>query len=103
MEYLPHMPVRYEHIPKSAYSYPYFNVFELLINKMADYIAIDWNNILPEDDPDTAALLWHQKFLGIMNKCIPTQFLTRKKRLPWLTKNVVRYIRRQNAAFNKAK
>jgi len=46
--------------------------------------AVDcsWTNILPEDELHTAALLWQQKFLDIMNKCVPTQFLTRKKRLP---------------------
>jgi len=65
--------------------------------------AINWSSVLPEDDPDTAAMIWQNKFLDIMNECVPVQYLPRRRRLPWLTKNVVRHIRKRNAAFNKAK
>ncbi len=64
--------------------------------------AIDWNSVLP-DDPDLAAIIWQSKFLDIMAQCIPTQYLPRRRRVPWLTKNVMRHIRKRNAAFNKAK
>lgn len=70
------------------------------------WYQVDWTDIHLEDDPDTAGLLWQQNsWIIIMNNCVPTQFLTKKKRLSWLTKkiNVVWYIRQWNAAFNKTK
>ena len=37
--------------------------------------AINWSSVLPEDDPDTAAMIWQNKFLDIMNECVPVQYL----------------------------
>ena len=65
--------------------------------------AINWSSVLPMDNPDTAAMVWQNKFLDIMDECIPAQRLPRRRKLPWLTKNVVRYMRKRNAAFKKAK
>ena len=64
---------------------------------------INWSSVLPMDNPDTAAMVWQNKFLDIMDECIPAQRLPRRRKLPWLTKNVVRYMRKRNAAFKKAK
>ena len=38
-----------------------------------------------------------------MSICIPRQTLRKKKNLPWITKNVITLIRKQNAAFTVAK
>ena len=37
--------------------------------------AINWSSVLPEDDPDTAAMIWQNKFLDIMDECVPVQYL----------------------------
>ena len=68
--------------------------------KAMDMIDAINGTVLPEDDPNTAAMIWQNKFLDIMDECIPTQCLPRRRSLPWLTKNVVRHIRKRNAAFN---
>ena len=39
----------------------------------------------------------------IMNACIPQQSQRCKRNLPWLTKNIVCYMRMRNAAFQAAK
>ena len=48
----------------------------------------DWDSLLPEEDIDT---------------CIPQQTLKRRRNLPWLTKNIIRHMRKRNAAFHATK
>ena len=63
----------------------------------------DWDALLPEDDVDLAAANWNNKFMDIMSTCIPQQSLSRKRNVPWLTKNIVRHIRKRNATFQASK
>jgi len=35
--------------------------------------AINWSSVLPEDDPDTAVMIWQNKFLDLMDECVPVQ------------------------------
>jgi len=63
----------------------------------------DWASILPQNDINTAAVNWHNKFLEMMSICIPRQTLRKKKNLSWITKNVITLIRKRNAAFKVAK
>ena len=65
--------------------------------------SIDWTSILPTDDPDSATIIWQSKFLEIMSECVPQHYLSQRRKVPWLTSNVVRHIRKRNAAFNAAK
>ncbi len=65
--------------------------------------AVDWSVILSADDPDSAAIIWQNKFLKIMSECVPPHHLPRRRKVPWLTSTVVRHIGRRNAAFNTAR
>jgi len=89
-----------ESIPKTGFCVPK----ESLEVQNADFPkaigmtdAINWSSVLPKDDPDTAVMIWQNKFLDIMDECLPVQCLPQRRRLPWLTRNVVRH------AFNMAK
>ena len=64
---------------------------------------VDWDSLLPEDDIDLAANNWHNKVMNIMHTCIPQQTLTKRRNVSWLTKNVIRHIRKRNAVYQAAK
>ena len=64
--------------------------------------ATNWEAVL-SDDVDISTELWIKKFLEIMEECIPRQNLPKKKNLPWLTKNIVKHMRKRNDIFRKAK
>ncbi len=42
--------------------------------------AVDWSAILSADDPDSAAIVWKNKFLEIMSECVPLQCLPRRRK-----------------------
>ena len=65
--------------------------------------ATDWDNLLPAEDVDLAAINWNNKFMDIMQTCIPQQTLRKRRNVPWLTKNITRYMKKRNAAFQAAK
>ncbi len=65
--------------------------------------AVDWSAMLSADDPDSAAIIWQNKFVEIMSECVPPQYLPRRRKVPWLTSTVVCHIRRCNAAFITAR
>lgn len=62
----------------------------------------DWDSLL-SDDVNLSTELWSKKFLDIMKECIPQQDLKKRRNLPWLTKNIVRHMRKRNAMFQRAK
>ena len=47
--------------------------------------GFDWNSLL-SDDINESWLNWSQKFMPIMNECIPKKKLPTCKNLPWLSK-----------------
>ena len=63
----------------------------------------DWDSLLPEEDIDVAASNWHRKFMDIISTCIPQQTVKSRKNVPWLTKNIIRHMRKRNAAFHATK
>ena len=63
----------------------------------------DWDQILNGHDVDTAAELWTEKFLSIMNICITSWHLPTRQNLPWLSPDIVHLIRKRNIMFRKAK
>ena len=63
----------------------------------------DWDSLLPEEDIDTAATNWHRKFMDVISICIPQQTLKGRRNVPWLTKNIIRHMRKRNAAFHATK
>ena len=64
--------------------------------------ATDWDTIL-SNDVDDAAKQWCDRFLAIMEECIPRYQLQKKCNLLWLTLNIKKLIRKCNALFRKAK
>ena len=69
---------------------------------LAIYIMIeetDWDHLFQNKNIDHSATSWHSRFMEIMSVCIPQQILRRRRNVPWLTKNIIRYIRKRNAAF----
>ena len=63
----------------------------------------DWDSILIGNDIDLIAQSWTDKFLTIMEQCIPHRNLRKRCNLPWLTKNIVQLIRKRNILFRRAK
>ena len=41
--------------------------------------------------------------MDIISTCIPQQTLKRRRNVPWLTKNIIRHMRKRNAAFHATK
>ena len=64
---------------------------------------MDWNCILTDVSISRAAANFTERFLTIMEKCIPHCYLKKRHNLPWLTKNIIQLIRRRNLFFKKAK
>ena len=63
----------------------------------------DWDSILVGNDIDLVAQNWTDKFLSIMEQCIPHRVLRKRRNLPWLTKSIVQLIRKCNILFKRAK
>ena len=63
----------------------------------------DWDSLL-SDNIDLSTRIWTQKFIEIIEECIPQHDLaSRKRNLPWLTKNIARHMRKRNSLFQRAK
>ena len=59
----------------------------------------DWDSLL-SDNIDLSTRMCTQKFIEIMEECIPQRDLaSRKRNLPWLTKNIVRHMGKRNSLF----
>ena len=63
----------------------------------------DWDSILVGNDIDLVTQTWTDKFLSIMEQCIPHRVLRKRRNLPWLTKSIVQLIRKRNILFKRAK
>ena len=62
----------------------------------------DWTSIM-SDDVDVAWENWLNQILSIMDRFIPNCFLKSSHNLPWLTKPLIKSIRKKNLLFKKAK
>ena len=62
----------------------------------------DWDSLLSED-VDESTVRWTERYLAIMEQCIPRHSVRRKHNLPWLTTNIVRHIRKRNTIISKSK
>lgn len=63
----------------------------------------EWDSIFDESSVNESVKNWERKFLQIMDECIPKGILPKKRNLPWLTKNLVRAMRKRNFFFRRAK
>jgi len=62
----------------------------------------DWNSII-SDNIDHSWMQWQERFLAIMEECIPRKVLPPRRNLPWLNKGIIQSIRRRNNLFKRAK
>ena len=63
----------------------------------------DWDGLLT-DDVDESTELWTNKLLEIMKLCIPHKYLpSNTGKQPWLTRNIIKHMRKRNCLFKKAK
>ena len=46
---------------------------------------------------------WQNNFLSIIEECIPKQTLPRRRNLPWMSRNLVRAMRKQNRLYKQAR
>ena len=58
---------------------------------------MDWNCILTDVNISRASTNFTERFLTIMEECIPHRYLKRRRNLPWLMKNIIQLIRRCNS------
>ena len=65
--------------------------------------AIDWGSLMNTEDINSSTQNWSTKFLEIMAKCIPQKVVNCRKNVPWLSKCIIRTIRKRNGAFQSAK
>ena len=64
--------------------------------------CFDWNSLLSDNINETWTN-WSQKFLSIMNECIPKKKLPNRKNLPWLSKKLINLIKWRNLLYKRAK
>ena len=64
--------------------------------------STDWDALMSEDVSKSWSN-WCQQFLSIMEDCIPKRTLPKRKNLPWLTKRLVRSIRKRNLLYKQGK
>lgn len=65
--------------------------------------ATDWSATLDPGDINNTWANWRDKFLSIMDKCIPKATLPPRRNRPWLTKKLIQAISRRNAIHKHAK
>ena len=76
---------------------------------MADFLRVcellDATNLDPMMvmDIDQAWEYWQQKFLNIMEQCIPKESLPRRKCAPWMSKQIVSAIHKHNTCYRRGK
>ena len=72
-------------------------------NQAKDLIdETDWDGLL-SDDINVSLTLWQERFLSIMDQCIPKVTLSKKKKLPWISKELLQFIKKKLSLFQKAK
>ena len=64
--------------------------------------SVDWDSILT-DDIDSSLFLWQQRFMSIMEECIPHTTVTsdRNSSTPWLSKSIIRLIQKRNRLYKQ--
>ena len=71
--------------------------------KAGDLIEdVDWESLL-DDNIDISWSNWHNKFISIMEECIPKKRLPNRKNLPWLNRKLVTSMKKRNLLYRRAK
>ena len=64
---------------------------------------MNWDSLLASDDINSNWEAWQNKFIEIMEACIPTVTVHSRRNLPWLTKPIVQALRRCNSLYKSYK
>ena len=64
--------------------------------------STNWNNYLT-GDVDQAWIKWKDRFMSVMEECIPQSTLPDKCNLLWLNREITKSMRARNLAFRRAK
>ena len=64
--------------------------------------AVNWDDLI-SSDINEAWTNWYSKFMEIINECVPKAFLSKRRNLPWLSKDIISAMRRRNTLFRLAK
>ena len=84
--------------PRSVWRYANAD-FDLMANRLDDTA---WDDLL-DDDVDSSWTRWKNCFLHIMSQCIPQTIIKSERRVPWITRDIKKAMRRRKTLFQKAK
>ena len=62
---------------------------------------LDLDTIIDDSSIENSWSRWKDAFLAIMERCIPKAQVPNRKNLPWLTKEIVRLIRKRNYYYRR--
>ena len=62
---------------------------------------LDLESIIDDSSIENSWSRWKEAFLAVMERCIPKAQVPKRKNLPWLTKDIVRLIRRRNYYYRR--
>ena len=79
------------------YSHADFDQANNIIN------ATDWTFLDDETDMDTLWSMWEERFMTIMEECIPKATVSPQRNLPWMNKNIRTKIRQRNSVYRKGR
>ena len=65
--------------------------------------STDWDALIVNHDVNLSLHNWEHPFLQIMDVCIPKGTLPKRQNLPWVSKNVLRAMRKRNRLYKRAK
>ena len=65
--------------------------------------STDWDALIVNHDVNLSLHNWEHRFLQTMDVCIPKGTLPKRQNLPWLSKNVLRAMRKCNHLYKRAK
>ena len=66
-------------------------------------VRTDWSFLCNVSNIDTAWDLWEQKFISIMDDCIPKATISQQQNLPWTNRRIKAKIRKRNCVYRKAR
>ena len=62
----------------------------------------NWDALI-SNDVNVSLKNWQNKFLSIIEECIPKQTLPRRRNLPWMSRSLVRTMRKRSRLYKKAR
>ena len=63
----------------------------------------NWDALINNNDISVSLCNWVQQYLHIMDESIPKGTLPKRQNLPWLSKNLLRAMRKHNYLYRQAK